>query len=224
MHHDFTCAHCERVVCHTEHNLEGPENCPTRTMQELFESVHAEYEKPDVAEFARQASIQEYECYMNLPEGMTPRNPRVEEVAQFARKMGYSRLGIAFCAGLREEAGILEEILVRREFEVVSVCCKAGGIPKESIGLTEEQKIGGPGTWETMCNPIAQAKLLNEANTEFNIVVGLCVGHDSLFFKYADAPTTVLIAKDRVFGHNPAAGLYLSKSYYRKLRRKEQSG
>ncbi len=223
MQHDFTCANCERVVCHTEHSLEGPENCPTRTMEKLFESVHAEYEKPDVAEFARQASIQEYECYMRLPEGMTPRNPRVEEVAQFARKMGYRRLGIAFCAGLREEARILDEILVRRGFEVVSVCCKAGGIPKESIGLTEDQKISGPGTWETMCNPIAQAKLLNEANSEFNIVVGLCVGHDSLFFKYADAPTTVLIAKDRVFGHNPAAGLYLSKSYYRKLRRKEQT-
>ncbi|MFW6055854.1 MAG: DUF1847 domain-containing protein [Chloroflexota bacterium] len=221
MQAEFTCAHCERIVCHTEHHMEGPDDCPTRTMQELFESVRSEYEKPDVAKFARQASIQEYECYMQLPEGTTPRNPRVEEVAQFAKKMGYKRLGIAFCAGLREEAKILDEILVRRGFEVVSVCCKAGGVPKESIGLTEEQKIAGPDTWETMCNPIAQAKLLNHANSEFNIVVGLCVGHDSLFFKYADAPTTVLIAKDRVFGHNPAAGLYLSKSYYRKLRRKE---
>lgn len=221
MQPEFTCANCERIVCHTEQYLDGPENCPTRTMQELFDSVRSEYEKPDVAEFARQASIQEYECYMQLPEGTTPRNPRVEEVAQFAKKMGYKRLGIAFCAGLRDEAKILDEILVRRGFEVVSVCCKAGGVPKESIGLTEEQKIAGPATWETMCNPIAQARLLNEANSEFNIVVGLCVGHDSLFFKYADAPTTVLIAKDRVFGHNPAAGLYLSKSYYCKLRRKE---
>jgi uncharacterized metal-binding protein len=52
-------------------------------------------------------------------------------------------------------------------------------------------------------------------------VVGLCVGHDSLFFKYAQAPTTVLVAKDRVFGHNPAAALYLSRSYYRKLMRQE---
>ena len=72
-----------------------------------------------------------------------------------------------------------------------------------------------------MCNPIAQAKILNKEGTEFNVVVGLCVGHDSLFFKYAHAPTTVLIAKDRVFGHNPAAGLYLSGSYYRKLLRKQ---
>ena len=63
---------------------------------------------------------------------------------------------------------------------------------------------------------------MNEAGVEFNVLVGLCVGHDSLFFKYAKAPTTVLVAKDRVFGHNPVAGLYLSPSvYYRKLRRKE---
>ena len=224
MERHFTCANCDRVVCGTENYMDGPENCPTRTMSGTLEEVRGEYEKPDVAEFARQASIQEYECYMRLPEGMTPRNPRVEEVVQFAKKMGYHTLGIAFCAGLRNEARILDEILTRRGFEVVSVCCQVGGMPKETIGVSEEQKIGGPGNWETMCNPIAQAKLLNESKTEFNIAVGLCVGHDSLFFKYSDAPVTVLIAKDRVFGHNPAAGLYLSKSYYRKLRRREPAG
>ena len=224
MEQPFTCATCSRVVCGTEHSMDGPDNCPTRTKKPVLDAVLEEYAKPEIAEFARQASIQEYECYMHLPEGVTPRNPRVEEVAQFAKKMGYRRLGIAFCTGLKGESQILNEILVRRGFEVVSVCCQVGGVPKETIGLTQEQKIGGPGAWETMCNPIAQAKLLNEADTEFNIAVGLCVGHDSLFFKYAEAPTTVLIAKDRVFGHNPAAGLYLSKSYYRKLRRKEPQG
>jgi len=218
---EFTCANCEKVVCHTEHAAEGPDNCPTRTRGDTFARVAAEYRKPEVAEFARQASIQEFECYLQLPEGTTPRNPRVEETAQFAKKMGYRRLGIAFCAGLRNEARILDEILTRRGFEVGSVCCKTGGIAKETIGLRPEQKIAGPDKFESMCNPIAQATLLNEAGTEFNIAVGLCVGHDSLFFRYAKAPTTVLIAKDRVFGHNPAAGLYLSKSYYAKLRRRE---
>ncbi|MCK9357189.1 MAG: DUF1847 domain-containing protein [Dehalococcoidia bacterium] len=217
----FSCANCDRVVCHTEHASDGSDNCPTRTASSAFERVAEEYHKPDIAEFARQASIQEFECYLQLPEGMTPRNPRIEETAQFANKMGYRKLGIAFCAGLRSEARTLDEILTRRGFEVVSVCCKAGGIAKETIGIAPEQKIAGPDKWESMCNPIAQATLLNEAGAEFNIAVGLCVGHDSLFFKYAKAPTTVLIAKDRVFGHNPAAGLYLSKSYYGKLRRKE---
>ena len=41
-----------------------------------------------------------------------------------------------------------------------------------------------------MCNPILQAKLLNRAKTDLNVVIGLCVGHDSLFYKYAEALTT----------------------------------
>ena len=215
------CAKCTRVVCGSKEFDQGPSNCPTRTKQDIIQKALAEYDKPEVREFARQASIQEFECYMNLPEGVTPRNPRVEETAQFAKKMGYKKLGIAFCAGLAAEAKTLTTILENRGFDVVSVRCKAGGIPKETIGITEEQKIAGPGQWETMCSPISQAEILNSEGTEFNIVVGLCVGHDSLFFKYSQAPVTVLIAKDRVFGHNPAAGLYLSGSYYRKLMRKE---
>ena len=68
-----------------------------------------------------------------------------------------------------------------------------------------------------MCNPIYQAKLFNYEKTEFNILLGLCVGHDSLFFKFSEAPTTVLAVKDRVTGHNPLAAIYLSHSYYRKI-------
>jgi uncharacterized metal-binding protein len=208
-------------VCYSKSFLEGPSNCPTKTRQEVIQQAQAEYNKPEVREFARQASIQEFECYMNLPEGMTPRNPRVEEIAQFAKKMGYKKLGIASCLGLRQEAETLTTILENRGFDIVSICCKAGAIPKERIGITEEQKIQGPGAFETMCSPITQAEILNNEGTEFNIVVGLCVGHDALFFRYAHAPTTVLIAKDRVLGHNPVAALYLSSSYYRKLMRKE---
>jgi len=69
-----------------------------------------------------------------------------------------------------------------------------------------------------MCSPITQADILNAANTEFNIVFGLCVGHDSLFMRYSDALSTVLIAKDRVTGHNPLAAINLHKSYYQKLK------
>ena len=216
------CATCANVVCSSEDSDTGPWNCPTRTKKGAIRAAVGEYAKPEIRAFARQASIQEFECYMHLPEGVTPRNPRVEEIAQFAKKMGYGRLGIAFCGGLRKEAAILDAILKKRGFDVASVCCSVGGVPKETIGIEQDQKIGGPGVWETMCNPIAQAKILNELGTELNIAVGLCVGHDALFFKYADAPTTVLIAKDRVFGHNPVAALYQSESYYKKLMREDR--
>jgi len=43
------------------------------------------------------------------------------------------------------------------------------------------------------------------------------VGHDSLFYKYAEAPSTTLVVKDRVLGNNPVAALYTLDSYYKKL-------
>ena len=50
------------------------------------------------------------------------------------------------------------------------------------------------------------------------MLLGLCVGHDSLFLKAANAPCTVLAVKDRVTGHNPLAAIYNIDSYYRALK------
>jgi len=111
----------------------------------------------------------------------------------------------------------LKRELEKQGFEVVSALCKMGRTPKEDIGVRDDQKIN-IGCFESMCNPIAQAFVINSENTEFNIVVGLCVGHDSLFLKYADAPCTVLAAKDRLLGHNPLAAIYTIDSYYRSLK------
>ncbi len=69
-----------------------------------------------------------------------------------------------------------------------------------------------------MCNPILQAMILNREGADFNVLPGLCVGHDSLFFKYADAPCTVLAVKDRGLGHNPLVAVYNLESYYRCLK------
>jgi len=68
-----------------------------------------------------------------------------------------------------------------------------------------------------MCNPILQARLLAKQNTELNVVIGLCVGHDSLFIKYSQAPVTYLVVKDRVLAHNPVGALYTGGTYYKKL-------
>jgi uncharacterized metal-binding protein len=56
--------------------------------------------------------------------------------------------------------------------------------------------------------------VVNDTKCDFNVLLGLCVGHDSLFLKYAKAPSTVLAVKDRVMGHNPLAAVYLSEGYY----------
>jgi uncharacterized metal-binding protein len=96
------------------------------------------------------------------------------------------------------------------------VICKVGSVDKTEIGIKEDMKVLR-GSFEAICNPILQAKLLNREKTDLNVIVGLCVGHDSLFIKYSKAPVTTLITKDRVLGHNPAAALYTSEFYYKKL-------
>ena len=198
---------------------EAPDFCPMRRYPHILENVAAEYSQPEVREFARLASLQEAQCYELTAEGIKTGISRIEETAQFAEKCGYARLGIAFCMGLREEARMLTKIFENRGFEVVSVNCKVGRVAKEEIGLRENEKITPP-LIETMCNPIAQAKVMNAEQIDFAVLLGLCVGHDTLFFRYCRAPSTVLAVKDRLLGHNPLAALYLSKSpYYSRLNR-----
>lgn len=141
---------------------------------------------------------------------------RVEEIIEFANRIGAKKIGIATCAGLIEEAKIFADILTAKGFDYYSVICKVGSVDKAEIGILEEHKIK-PGSHEAMCNPILQARILNYHKTDLNVVVGLCVGHDSLFIKYSDALVTTLITKDRLTGHNPAAALYTAHSYYKRL-------
>jgi len=213
------CASCalpikERACISTKGK--ASKGCPTVGRKDLIAQAKKHYKKSAVGEFALQASIQEGECYAGRdkkPYIMHPTKTRIQEICEFARKMGYNRLGLVFCAGLIKEAAIVNDILKNHGFEVVSVICKTGAVPKEEIGVQENQKIN-IGEYESMCNPILQAMVVNDAEAEFNILLGLCVGHDSLFFQYAKAPTTILAVKDRVTGHNPLAPVYAAGSYY----------
>ena len=217
------CAKCgiKEKICESPRG-HAPAFCATLHYREVVEKANQEFTKPDILKFAYKASVQEGECYINrgVPSYVLhPTKPRVQETCEFAEKMGYKKLGIAFCGGLHEEALSLTRILEAQGFEVASVVCKAGGIPKEHLGIKEEEKIC-IGEFESMCSPIAQAMILNEEKTDFNILLGLCVGHDSLFLKYSRAYCTVLVAKDRVFGHNPCAALYTIGSYSARMLRK----
>jgi uncharacterized metal-binding protein len=215
------CAGCPKGACHpTIKAGEAPPMdrlpafCPMRNAPGVIKKAVAEYNKPEVKEFARQASIQEFQAYEITLEGRRPRNPRILELIQFARKCGYQKLGLAFCVGLQNEARTLTEILENNGFEVVSVCCKVGAIAKENIGIKPEEKIAGAQSWEPMCNPIAQAEILNSEKVDLAVMLGLCIGHDTLFLQYCRRPVTVIAVKDRVTGHNPLAPLYTSSSYH----------
>jgi len=141
---------------------------------------------------------------------------RVEEIIAFANRIGAKKIGIATCIGLIEETRLFVKVLQAHGLRPYAVLCKVGSVDKTAIGIPDALKVQ-KGTYEAICNPIFQARLLNDKKTELNVIVGLCVGHDSLFIKHSRAPVTTLITKDRVLGHNPAAALYTSGFYYKRL-------
>ena len=205
-----TCVLCGVKACTAEPDTKKPPTfCPMPAEAALLEEVERAYlEREDLRRLAIESARTEAAGYC--------RSTRIEEIMDFARRIGAKRLGIAHCVGLMQEAKAAREIFAAGGFEVYTVCCKAGSIDKEKIGLRDDEKVR-PGQYEAMCSPVGQAALLAKVGTQLNVVIGLCVGHDSLFFMHSKAPATVLVAKDRVLGHNPVAALYTTHSYYRRL-------
>lgn len=133
---------------------------------------------------------------------------RIEEIILFGEKMGYKKIGLAFCIGLEKESREIYSIF-KEHFKVYSTCCKVCGIDKTEFDLDKIDKTRD----ETMCNPIGQASFLNKKKTDLNIIIGLCIGHDILFTEHSEAPVTTLAVKDRVLAHNPLGAIY--SNYYR---------
>lgn len=199
----YFCADCAQGSCRRHDAEHAPKNCPSFGGETDF---YAGYEGEE-REIARVSAIVESSGYGRLT--------RIEEIMDFCKRMGYRKLGFAFCMGLHNEAKVVARIFRENGFDVVSVGCKVGSADKTGIGVKEEEKQHGG--FEAMCNPVWQAKLLNGEKTDFNIILGLCVGHDTLFIRHTQAPMTVLAVKDRVTGHNPLAAVYLADGFYKKL-------
>lgn len=199
-----TCVDCGTQNCKFK-NRTYPKFCLTTHLEDSdMEWALERYEEGRNKEIMIASAEVEYEGYCQWT--------RVQEIMEFARKINARKIGIANCIGLINEARIFARILRANGFEVYSVICKVAGKPKSSVGIPAVcENIGA-----AMCNPILQARLLNNAQTDLNVVIGLCVGHDSLFYKYSDAYVTTLVTKDRVTGNNPAAALYTAQSYYKK--------
>ncbi len=195
------CSMCRVYRCKNNEKDNLPKFCPMKyeSVQEEASSLMEKHR-----DFYVKSSIIEKKGYEEWP--------RAREIVELIKDMGYKKVGLAFCSGLIREAMLFSEILQEHSIDLISVMCKVGGVDKSVSGIPEEFKFK-PGEFEAQCNPIAQALVLNKEETEFNIILGLCVGHDSLFMKYSEALCTTLITKDRATGHNPAAALYLKDSY-----------
>lgn len=208
----LSCSECGVLACRFAAEENYPKFCLTEHInQELLDDTIDIYkENPDVGEISRVSACIEGEFYGKFT--------RVEETVEFIRRMGYKKIGIASCVGLLREVNVFAKILKAYGLDVYTVGCKIGAIDKTEIGVPEDKKLNKGTGHESMCNPIMQAKELAAHGTEFNIVVGLCVGHDTLFLKYSEAPTTVMIVKDRVLGHNPVQALYIANGMYSRFK------
>ncbi len=200
----YSCAQCAIHACYQQDHSKMPANCPMRQADQM-QKAFAVYSQPAYQDFYIQSCIVEAEGYGEWP--------RLRETIEFAKKLGYTRLGTAFCYGLRKEAKIVDSLLRRHGFEVVSVICKTGGIDKSEAGIPGQYRVRPERSFEAMCNPVAQAMLLNSQHTQLNISLGLCVGHDALFAKFSDALVTTLVVKDRALANNPVGAIYCAEGY-----------
>jgi uncharacterized metal-binding protein len=206
---EATCSDCGLLSCYRR-DKNFPPFCLTEASdpEELSKVLELYQGDGEYARASRAAAEVEGAYYGKLT--------RVEEIIAFANRIGAKRIGIATCIGLIEETRIFVKVLEAHGLEPYTVLCKVGSVDKTDVGIPDELKIAR-GCHESICNPIFQAKLLNAQKTDLNVIVGLCVGHDSLFMKHSDALVTTLITKDRVLAHNPAAALYTAGFYYKRL-------
>ena len=207
-----TCSDCAVLSCKAKDEAHYPAFCLTAKQNQarLEEALKIYQEDPEQGNIARVSAGIEGEFYGRLT--------RVEETIEFIKRMGYKKIGIASCVGLMREASIFARILKAKGIEYFTVGCKVGAQDKTEIGVPNEKKLNGGCGHESMCNPIMQAKTLAAHGCDFNIVIGLCVGHDTLFLRHSKVPTTVMIVKDRVLQHNPVAALYGAQSMYSRFK------
>lgn len=212
---ELSCLDCATSSC-AKAKGDYPAFCPTKAMteQEKVESVQAYRDDELALSVMRAASATGARAFSD-------HLCRVEEIMDFCRRMGYRKIGVAACSGLAAEARLFAKVLRVHGFEVYGIACKVGAVSRASLEAAESCCDFGL----VSCNPLMQAKMLNEADVDINVVIGLCVGHDALFYKHADAPCTTLVTKDRALANNAAAVFQVlgSASPYSRLLKEDES-
>ena len=200
------CVKCTVWRCRTrERDKKVPAFCPTEKYPDLVKDSIEKSKLPEnrVTNLAWRKLMDKLLYQGNPLDRYTW--TRIDEIMEYARIRGMKKLGIAYCYAVEVEARLLSDLLERNGFDVVSIACLCGEIDPRDVDMEGN----------VFCNPIMQAEVLNRENTELNLMVGLCLGHDIIFLRNCKAETTPFLVKDRATGHNPAVALYLSQGYYK---------
>lgn len=125
-------------------------------------------------------------------DSLDPKVDRVAEIVNYCHEAGIKKIGIANCISFNKQAKSLQQTLSAAGFEVDQAHCKLGHVRFKDLV---------PDYKGVMCNPVGQADYLAEKNTEINIMMGLCLGHDMIFNAKSKAPVTPIVVKDRKLNH-----------------------
>jgi uncharacterized metal-binding protein len=191
----YACDTCTKTSCFRGDLDRMPKTCPTRTEVEIATDAQPYLD-------GGHAAVMRAADSTPLAEDGSKRN-RVQELASFAKARGMRRVGVAFCVTLIKEAQELARQLRAAGLETELVCCRVGAIDYDEVGLPKAH----PERFAAICNPVAQARLLNEREVDLVAQVGLCIGHDLILQEECTAPVTTLVVKDRVFDHHPVRAL-----------------
>ncbi len=191
----YACATCAKTSCFRGEFDRMPKTCPTRTHSSTATDVEPYLD-------SERAAVMKAADKTPIAEDGTKRT-RVQELIEFARLQGMQRIGIAYCVTLVKEAQELAKQLRGAGIESELVCCRVGAIDYDRIGLPKAH----PERFAAICNPVAQARLLNEAKVDLVAQIGLCIGHDLILQKESAVPVTTLVVKDRALDHHPVLAL-----------------
>ena len=122
----FSCANCGVYICRTK-DKNYPQDCLTKKIDELILAEVLDLYRNDelVSKIAHASAEVEGQYYGKLT--------RVEEILVFAEKIGAKKLGIAHCAGLRDETRVFAKILKAKVIDYYSVSFKVGAVDKGEI-------------------------------------------------------------------------------------------
>lgn len=197
----LTCAVCTKKSCQLHDHANPPLNCPMLD-QQTQDEAKKEYFDHDGGKLYISTMETAFEAKVL---GET----RLVEAIRFAKKNGWTKIGIAHCTGYCDEAAAAAKLIKEAGLECETIICTNGGINLcDFMDVPENQQDDKEHHYAVGCNPIAQAKYLEKAGTEYNLIFGLCVGHDALFTKYSHTLTSVIMVKDRSRYHEPRSGLY----------------
>ena len=124
------------------------------------------------------------------------------------KTLGAKKIGVISCSGLAKETRHFISYLKEEGIYCQLLCDLQGGaVAKEGeIGLPESVKTKDR-PHDSICTPVLQAYILEREKTDLNVIIGLCIDHDSLFIRHSIAPVAHLIGKNQVHEHNPTAAV-----------------